>query len=330
MQTVALLDHTPETVVILGGGPAGISCALWLKNLGHHPIILESGSETGGTPGQIDRPNRWIAGMPEITSLGLAQKLQEQCTVSDLQVLTEVKVLSVCCAESHNFKVTYSTTDGTAEIGCAAIIFATGVRPRSLESVDSKDQEIQSEYIELDPLGHLTGRTSHDGERSLVVGGADNAFFTANDLVISGANVTLACRSLPKAQSLIQSQIKSHVDSGKLRVIQGSPSSFRQTGSSLEVEMSGSSDSFILEVDKVYLRLGFTPRFEGMEEILKNLKLPTDQQGFPQLDSEGRWCAQGIYCCGDLNRHEVSAVVSSLAGGAQVAKTVEYDLRRSK
>ncbi|MGB1072188.1 MAG: FAD-dependent oxidoreductase, partial [Planctomycetota bacterium] len=114
MQTVPLLDHTPETVVILGGGPAGISCALWLKNLGHNPIILESGSKVGGTPGQIGRPNRWIAGMPEITSLELAKKLQEQCTVSGLEVLTEVKVLSVSCAESHNFKVTYSTSDGTA------------------------------------------------------------------------------------------------------------------------------------------------------------------------------------------------------------------------
>lgn len=327
MQTVPLLDHTPETVVILGGGPAGISCALWLKNLGHQPIILESGSEIGGTPGQIDRPNRWIAGMPEVTSLDLAKKLQEQCTVSDLQVLTGVNVLSIRCDEPHNFKLSYTSSDEKSEINCSAVVFATGVRPRAL---DCTDQKVPSDRIELDPLGHLTGRSSHVGERSLVVGGADNAFFTANDLVNSGANVTLACRSLPKAQSSIQAQIKSHIESGKLQVILGAPTSFREKETSVEVEMSDSAESFTLEVDKVYLRLGFTPSFEGMAEILEKLELTVDQQGFPQLDSEGRWCSQGIYCCGDLNRHEVSAVVSSLAGGARVAKTVEHDLRRSE
>ena len=130
MQTVPLLDHTPETIVILGGGPAGISCALWLKNLGHHPVILESGSETGGTPGQIDRPNRWIAGMPEITSLGLAQKLQEQCTVSDLQVLTEAKVLSVSCAESHTSK---------SHTPPATVQQRPAVRPSSLQPESDPD-----------------------------------------------------------------------------------------------------------------------------------------------------------------------------------------------
>ena len=34
--------------IIIGGGPAGASCALWLKKLGHEPLLLEAGDRLGG------------------------------------------------------------------------------------------------------------------------------------------------------------------------------------------------------------------------------------------------------------------------------------------
>ena len=33
---------------IIGGGPAGMSCALWLHNYGMHPVIIEKEGALGG------------------------------------------------------------------------------------------------------------------------------------------------------------------------------------------------------------------------------------------------------------------------------------------
>ncbi|MEL7036423.1 MAG: NAD(P)-binding protein [Cyanobacteria bacterium J06592_8] len=37
-----------QTIGIVGGGPAGMFCALWLKQLGFLPIIIERSQRLGG------------------------------------------------------------------------------------------------------------------------------------------------------------------------------------------------------------------------------------------------------------------------------------------
>jgi hypothetical protein len=37
-----------NVVVIIGGEPAGMSCALWLKHLGLYPIIIEKSKQLDG------------------------------------------------------------------------------------------------------------------------------------------------------------------------------------------------------------------------------------------------------------------------------------------
>ncbi|TAL51473.1 MAG: FAD-binding protein, partial [Methylovulum sp.] len=38
----------PLAVGIVGGGAAGMSCALWLKHLGYTPHIIEHNAKLGG------------------------------------------------------------------------------------------------------------------------------------------------------------------------------------------------------------------------------------------------------------------------------------------
>jgi thioredoxin reductase (NADPH) len=46
---------------IVGAGPAGSSCALWLKQLGFSPVIIDRNDQCGGL--QLLNPylNTWIA-----------------------------------------------------------------------------------------------------------------------------------------------------------------------------------------------------------------------------------------------------------------------------
>lgn len=48
-------------VIIVGAGPAGVSCALWLKQLGFSPVVVDRNETCGGL--QLSNPytNTWIA-----------------------------------------------------------------------------------------------------------------------------------------------------------------------------------------------------------------------------------------------------------------------------
>src|SRR5919109_1255152 len=50
------------TVPIIGGGPAGMSCALWLHNYALHPVLIERESELGGMARRSPYPNEWLLG----------------------------------------------------------------------------------------------------------------------------------------------------------------------------------------------------------------------------------------------------------------------------
>ena len=59
----APISKTPN-VPIIGGGPAGMSCALWLGNYGLAPIIIEQAPELGGMARASPYPNEWLLGRP--------------------------------------------------------------------------------------------------------------------------------------------------------------------------------------------------------------------------------------------------------------------------
>src|SRR5262245_22194611 len=48
----------------VGGGPAGMSCALWLSNYGLRPLIVETQAVFGGMARRDPYPNPWLLGRP--------------------------------------------------------------------------------------------------------------------------------------------------------------------------------------------------------------------------------------------------------------------------
>ena len=50
---------------IIGGGPAGMSCALWLHNYGLRPVIVEQETALGGMARRSPYPNEWLLGRPD-------------------------------------------------------------------------------------------------------------------------------------------------------------------------------------------------------------------------------------------------------------------------
>ncbi|CAF4352675.1 unnamed protein product [Rotaria sp. Silwood2] len=67
-------------VTIIGGGPAGSSCALWLKMLGFKPCIIEKRHQLGGLQNDSPYLNEWIAAVSGLTVIHV------ECTQTGFRV----------------------------------------------------------------------------------------------------------------------------------------------------------------------------------------------------------------------------------------------------
>ena len=112
----------PETVLVIGGGPAGMEAAHALADVGARAILVEKRPVLGGTPDEAS----YAALTPH---LGSAQDALDRLRAGVEDPSIDVRLgtqLTRCSGSVGDFKVTLAGPDGesTAEVG--AIVVATG------------------------------------------------------------------------------------------------------------------------------------------------------------------------------------------------------------
>jgi dihydropyrimidine dehydrogenase (NAD+) subunit PreT len=60
---------TGKTIAIVGGGPAGISCAVTLLERGHQVVLFERANRLGGTPELVIRSSRFTGAREEVEAI---------------------------------------------------------------------------------------------------------------------------------------------------------------------------------------------------------------------------------------------------------------------
>src|SRR3546814_490344 len=158
---------------IIGGGPAGISCAVWLARLGFSPVLIEAGQELGGLCRSNPFLDEWNASLPGMTGPQVADNLALSAKGAGVPVLLSCPVERVD-AVGRGYAV---TGPGLAEpIRASHLVLATGVRARTLDRVAGGPNG--SEGILTGPGEHIVAQDFR-GKRVAVLGGGDNAFENA-------------------------------------------------------------------------------------------------------------------------------------------------------
>ncbi|MDI6871537.1 MAG: thioredoxin-disulfide reductase [Bacillota bacterium] len=295
-------------VLVIGGGPAGLSAGLYAGRARLATVLVEKGF-TGGQAATTDRVENY-PGFPEgISGPELTERMAEQAKRLEVEFLTaEARALR---PEGARWVV---ETDAEPLRG-RAVIIATGARSKRL-GVPGEDR--------------LTGRgvsycATCDGaffrdRRVHVVGGGDSAVVEALFLTRFAESVTLVHRrSELRATKVLQEEILRHP---KVRVaweaqVVGIEGEDRVEAVRLRYRDGREEQE---ETDGLFIYVGYEPNTGWLDGAF-----PLDELGYLITDERLRLPAPGALAAGDVRRKGLRQIVTAVADGAIAAvEAVEY------
>ena len=135
-------------LVIIGGGPGGLTAAIYARRALLKTLLIEKGA-LGGQIAKSDVIENY-PGFPSISGAELMEKFEEHAKSFEL----EVKTAEVESIEDKGETKLLKTSEG--DIETKAVIVATGASPRALGAPGEKNLLVRVSHT----APHATGRSS--------------------------------------------------------------------------------------------------------------------------------------------------------------------------
>lgn len=295
-------------VLIIGGGPAGISAAVWCKRLGVECLLLEEQAQLGGQLFTIYNEIIDYPGIQAENGIEMQRKMVQHFI--DMGCLYEVntKVNSID-ERSKTVKVKQQETE--KEIGYTYLILATGSSQRKLGVPGEQQMTDRGEVYSASADGERL-----KGKRVALIGGGDRAFEGAHLLASQAKQVYLIHRSTHfKAREQYVEKVLSDPGVKVMTDTEVTAIHGKHHVTSIDLK-SKNSECKNLSVDAVLIRLGIAPNVELIKE-----KVTTTQSGLIVINEVHQSSDPAIYAIGDACTTPLFSSISSSAGqGAIVAK----------
>ncbi|WDL88501.1 NAD(P)/FAD-dependent oxidoreductase [Priestia aryabhattai] len=295
-------------VLIIGGGPAGISAAVWCKRLGVECLLLEEQAQLGGQLFKIYNEIIDYPGIQAENGIEMQRKMVQHFIDMDCLYEANTKVISID-ERSKTVKVKQQETE--KEIGYTYLILATGSSQRKLRVPGEQQMIDRGEVYSASADGERL-----KGKRVALIGGGDRAFEGAHLLASKAKEVYLIHRSTHfKAREQYVEKVLSHpgikvITDTEVTAIHG-----KHHVTSIDLKSKNSECENLL-VDAVLIRLGIAPNVELIKE-----KVTTTQSGLIVINEVHQSSNPAIYAIGDACTTPLFSSISSSAGqGAIVAK----------
>lgn len=304
--------------VIVGGGPAGLTAALYLARARYRVAVLER-ERIGGQIALTEEVDNY-PGVAQISGESLTQTMKAQAEHFGAEILT---------AEATGYDLTGPTKTiqtSAGPISCAAVLLATGAQPRK--------------------AGFL-GEDAYKGRGVAYCATCDGAFFTGKDVFVVGGgyaaaeesvfltkfarNVTILVRKPEfSCAASVAEKARSHekitvLTNTVLEEVSGDRgltyARYRntQTGEVTEYR-APAGESF-----GVFVFTGYAPATEGLEN-----QVSLDDQGHILTDENLQTNQPGVFAAGDVRVKSLRQVVTATADGALAATAMEGCLAKAK
>lgn len=287
-------------IAIIGGGPAGLTAALYARRANKSVVVLEKGSFGGQITYSPKVEN--IPGFLSLSGNEFAEKLVEQV----LEQGADVECAEVLSISGNEIK-TIHTDDGDYQ--AKAVIIATGAKHRMLGL--PREEEFVGEGISFCAV---CDGAFYSGKTVAVIGGGNSALQEA--LLLSDlAEKVYLVQNLDylTGEDKLQEQLKAKEN---VEIILGNvvDSLIGDTElSGINVKNAG-GEIRELTIDGMFVAIGLVPQNEPFAELI-NL----NAWGYVDAGEDCLTSAEGIFVAGDCRSKKIRQVATAAADGAIAA-----------
>lgn len=295
-------------VVVVGGGPAGLTAGIYLMRAGLNAILVEQGV-VGGTPMKYEHVENYPGFSEGIASRELMERMTLQAKRFGLVIKDFCQVSGITVQGGR-----FTTQAGEESIESLGVIVASGT---------------QSVKIDIPGEAEFMGRgvsncATCDGMffRNLdvaVIGGGDAAIQEGLTLANLARKVYVVHRrDRLRAQKIIQDRAFKHPKMeflwNKVPIeIEG-----KEQVESVKLRDTKSGQTSQIKVDGVFVYVGSRPNTLFLGDLVKK-----DEAGFIRTDENLLTRTKGLYVAGDARRKSLRQISTAVGDGALAAVSLE-------
>ena len=305
-----MIREERHEVVVVGGGPAGVSCALECFDIKLDVVLLEGSDAVGGQLPEIPHTVRNVAvgrfeSGPRLQEAmeGTAQALGDRARLGHEVTEIDLAGLTVEAAGTR--------------FPARALVIATGAARRELPAAPDGAFGGDVSYLIESRPGWFAGRDV------AVAGGGDSAALDALELADTGSSVFLVHRSdrltaRPDIVDRLRREARiTELPGWEVEAVHGGE---RVEGVTLARTSTGERRR--LAVGGVVVKIGRAPR----TEIVRG-QLDLDDNGAVMVDEQLRTSRRGVFAAGDVTAGAYWRVATALGHGSLAARSVLRHLR---
>lgn len=298
-------------VIVIGGGPAGLTAAIYLSRAKYSVLVLEK-EQFGG---QITITHEVVnyPGIEKTSGKSLTETMRRQAEAFGAEcLLAEAKSIDI----SDRIKTVHTSR---GDFNCLGILIATGAHPRTIGF--KGEQEHKGRGVAY--CATCDGEFFTDKEIFVIGGGfaaAEESVFLTKfakhiTLLIRGEDFSCAASVAEKARnnkkiSVITNTVVEEVSGeGGLNYIR-----YKNTKTGDITEYYAESRDFF----GVFVFAGYSPDTQVVKDIIA-----LDEHGYIITDSELKTNIDGIYAAGDVCIKPLRQVVTATGDGALAATELE-------
>ena len=288
-------------LIVIGGGPAGLTAALYARRANKTVLVIEKGRFGGQITYSPKVEN--IPGFTEITGNEFGEKMVEQVLAQEAEVE---------CAEVLEVKdgVYKTVVTDSGEFTAKSLVIATGAKHRLLGLPG------EEKYIgEGISFCAVCDGAFYEGKEVAVIGGGNSALQEAILLADLAKKVTVVQNlDFLTGEQKLQDKLatKPNVEVILGTVVDGFIGGDALEGIRIRKEADGTVSD--LMVDGVFVAIGLVPQ----NEVFSGL-VPLDPRGYIQCGEDCVTGTAGVFAAGDCRTKTIRQVTTAVADGAVAA-----------
>ncbi|ROS01214.1 alkyl hydroperoxide reductase subunit F [Sinobacterium caligoides] len=308
-QAEALADKAPYDVLVVGGGAAGASAAIYAARKGVRTGIVAD--RFGGQMLDTVGIENFIS-VKATEGAKLVANLEEHVRDYDVDIITDQLANDITEATEEGEMVTVELASG-ATLYSRSVIVATGARWRKM------NVKGESAYLNhgVHFCHHCDGNF-YTGKKVAVIGGGNSGIEAAIDLAAITEHVTvLEFADTLRADEVLQQRAN---DTANLTIIKMALTTEvigdGKKMNGLRYEDRNSGEQHQLNVDGVFVQIGLQPNSEFLVDKI-------ERNGRQEIitDKKGATSMTGVFAAGDVTDSPYKQIIIAMGSGSTAALT---------